>query len=269
MEERKVKIAGIQMQSVMGDVKYNLQKAEHFLEKAGQEGAQIACLPELFYSGYHLQKEEFLSVAEKPDGNLFNALSKLAKDRAMYIIAPYPEKTDDPEVIYNSAMVIDDKGNLIGNMRKVYLWGKEKTAFKEGNKFPVYDTPYGKIGLLICYDVEFPEPPRILALKGAGIVFVPSVWSIGAKHRWDIDLPAASLFNLYFTVGVNTICDGACGNSKIVNPRGDVLKEASLDKEEIISQTLDLADISRIRSVIPYLKDFKPETFSMDAVKNF
>lgn len=263
--ERRVKIAAVQMKSVMKDVKGNLDKAIDFIEKAVKNEANIICLPELFYSGYHLEKEEFYSVAEKVDGFMFRTLAKVAKDNKVHIIAPYPEITDIPGVLYNSALMIDDYGNLAGNMRKVYLWEKEKLSFRAGSQFPIMNTSIGKIGILICADAEWFEPSRILALKGAELIFVPSVWSMGAKPRWDIDLTAGALYNLLFMAGVNTIEDGACGSSKIVNPKGEVLVQASIEREEIIYSDIDLQDVLQARIKIPYMRDFKPETFSMEA----
>lgn len=266
---KKIKIAAIQMKSVMKDTKHNLEKAIHFIKEAAKEGTKIACLPELFYSGYHLEGDEFRKVAEKADGKMFQTLSKVAKDRGIYINASYAEKTDIPGMLHNSTMMIDDMGKLICNTRKVYLWGNEKLLFRSGNKFPVFDTPFGRVGMLICYDAEFPEPMRIMALKGAELILVPSVWSKVAKPRWDIDLAGGALYNLLFTVGINTIHDGACGNSKIVHPTGEVIIQASMDKEEIIYSEIDLDDVAKTRVRIPYMNDFKTHTFSMEALKQF
>lgn len=267
--QKKIKIAAVQMKSIMKDTGHNLSKAINFIQEAALKGANIVCLPELFYSGYHLNKEEFFLLAERSDGPMYQVLSKVAKEKGVYILASFPEKADLPGVIYNSSMLINDKGSIAGNMRKVYLWGKEKLIFREGDRFPVFDTPLGKIGILICYDAEFPEPVRIMALKGAQLILIPSVWSLGAKHRWDIDLTAGALYNLLFIAGINTIGDGACGNSKVVSPRGEILIEASVDREEIIYCDIDLGDVEKTRMEIPYMQDFKHETFSMDALNKF
>ncbi len=99
--------------------------------------------------------------------------------------------------MYNSTIIINERGEICGNHRKYYLWGEEKLCFKKGNSFSVYDTSIGRVGILTCYDAEFPVPSRILALKGAEIIFVPSVWSFTAEPRWDIQLPARALDNCY------------------------------------------------------------------------
>ncbi|RQD67660.1 MAG: carbon-nitrogen hydrolase family protein [Tindallia sp. MSAO_Bac2] len=257
------------MKSVMKDTKHNLNKAIDLTEKAAKEGAELICLPELFYQGYHLSQQEFFQAAERPDGVMYQELAKVAKEKQLHIVAPYAEKTDMPGVIYNSAILINDKGQLQGNMRKVYLWGEESTKFRAGDKYPVYETALGNIGIMICYDIEFPEPPRIQALKGAELILAPSVWSLTGEPRWDIDLPAAALYNGLFTVGVNTIDNGACGKSKIVGPKGIVIDEAPKDKEMTLITEINLDDIYQARKDIPYLKDFREDTFSMEAIHRY
>lgn len=268
-KDRKLKIAVVQMKSKQGDTKTNLIRAIGFIEEAANNGADIVCLPELFYSGYHLESEEFQYVAEPIDGYMSTKLKQVATENNVYIIAGYAESTDIPGRLFNSAIFIDNNGNTIGNMRKVNAWGQEKLKFREGNEFPVYDTPLGKIGIMICYDVEFPEPSRIMALKGAEIVFVPAVWSIPAEDRWHIDLAGNALFNLFFMVGANPVGDGSCGCSKVVHPSGRVLAQASNEEEEILYCHINMNDTIKERSRLPYLNDFKEDTFSMDAINKY
>ncbi|MZQ98221.1 MAG: carbon-nitrogen hydrolase family protein [Acidaminobacter sp.] len=269
MIEKQYKIAVIQLKAVQGDPNANLNRAEHFLRKAADSGARLACLPELFYTGYHLDSETFQKLAEPADGHLVQSLSKLARELGIYIIGGYPESTDLPGRLYNSAIFISDQGEVIGNMRKVYAWGQEKLKFREGDAFPVYDTPLGKIGLMICYDVEFPEPARIMALKGAQLIVVPAVWSIPAERRWHVDLAGNALFNVLYIAGSNPVGDNACGCSKVVSPYGEVIAEASKDEEEIVFAQIDLNDILTARSKLPYFNDFKEDTFSMDALRRY
>lgn len=266
---RNVKIAIGQMKPVQGDTTSNLQKAITMTREAAENGADIISFPELFYQGYHPSAEEMQMLAEPVDGPMVQTLCKVAKEKGIYIIGGYAESVKIAGRIYNSAIFINDKGEVIGNMRKVYLWGAEKLKFREGNEFPVFDTPMGKIGIMICYDMEFPEPMRIMALKGAEIVFGPSVWSIPAQTRWNVDLAAGALYNVFFTVGPNTVGDNSCGLSKVVGPNGEVLAQASKDEEEILYCDIDLNDVIKNRSKIPYLNDFKEDTFSMDAINKY
>ena len=107
-----------------------------------------------------------------------------------------------------------------------------------------------------AYTVEFPEPSRVLALKGAQLLLVPSVWSLPALNRWQIQLPARALDNTVFVAGINNVGEGACGHSKVVQPDGAVLTEASEDKEEVLLCEIDFDKISEVRDRIPYLKEY-------------
>lgn len=265
-KERKLRVAVAQPEVMQGDVKANLDKAKIMIKEAAENKADIICFPELYYQGYHLEAEELQLLAETQDGEMVQALSKLARENKIYVIVGYAEAVEIPGRMYNSAIFISDQGEVIGNMRKVNAWGQEKLKFREGNDFPVYDTPIGKIGLMICYDVEMPEPARILALKGAELVFVPVVWSNPAEDRWHIFVPANALFNVYFMAGSNTCGHETCGSSMIVHPSGRILAEAG-KSEEIIYSDIDLEDVVKERARLPYLNDFKEEFFSMDAVK--
>ena len=266
---RDTRIAIIQMKPEQGNTSINLERGIEFIKEASDKGANIICLPELFYSGYHLDSEKLQELAEPSDGPMVQTLCKLAKEKGVYIIAGYAESVEILGRMYNSAIFIDNKGSVIGNIRKVYAWGQEKEKFREGDKFTVYDTPIGKIGIMICYDSEFPEPMRIMAMKGAEIVFVPSVWSIPAQRRWEIDLAAGALYNLMFTAGANTVGEGSCGSSQVVGPNGVVRALASKENEEILYCDIDLNEVVATRSKIPYLNDFKEDTFSMDALKKY
>ena len=266
---KKIKIALAQTLSEFGNTEINLEKGKSLVEKAAAQNADIICFPELFYGGYYLKRKEMHAIAEPQNGKFVQEMQKLAKIHNIYIISGYAESTSVIGEIYNSMVFIDNLGSIVGNTRKVYLWGKEKLQFKNGNTYPVYETLLGKIGILICYDCEYPEPARIMALKGAQLIFVPSVWSEGASNRWNIDLAATSLYNLLFTVGVNTIGEGICGQSQVFNPYGILLTKASADKEEVIICDIDLETIIEARNKIPYFTDFNYETFPREIIKKF
>lgn len=268
-KERKVKIALVQMKSEQGNTQANLERGIQFVRQAAEEQADIVCLPELFYTGYHPESGEMQNLAEPSDGPFVQTMGKLAKEKGVFIIGGYAESVEIPGRMYNSAIFIDNNGCVLGNMRKVYAWGIEKNKFREGDKFPVFDTPFGKVGIMICYDVEFPEPARIMALKGAELVFVPAVWSIPAARRWDVDLAGNALFNLMFMAGANPVGDGACGKSQVVGPDGVVRVAASETEEEIVYCDVNLNEVIEVRSRIPYLNDFKENTFCMDAINKY
>ena len=270
MKERKLKIAIGQMEVAQGDTNKNLEKMMNMIEEASAENCDIITFPELAYTGYFLESEELQVLSETVTGYMVESLKKKARECKIHIIAGYAEADESiPGRMFNSCIFIDDDGNVIENMRKVYAWGQEKLKFREGNKFPVVQTKFGKVGMLICYDVELPEPSRIEALKGAEIIFTSAVWSIPAERRWHVDLAGNALFNVLFTVGANTVGDGTCGLSKVVAPNGEVIAEASKENEELLITEIDLSDVLKERSRLPYLNDFKEDTFSIDAINKY
>ncbi|MHB9314782.1 carbon-nitrogen hydrolase family protein [Fusobacterium polymorphum] len=270
MENRKIKIALAQMRIEQKNIELNTKKILKIIEEVAKQNVDIICFPELANIGYTVKFEELQNFSETLDGNFIKLLKEKAKDLKIHILFGYLEA--DPIIhghYYNSCIFINDEGKIIANSRKVYLWKKEKVKFKSGNTFQVTDTKFGKIGILVCYDLEFPEPARIEALKGAELIFVPALWSIPAKRRWDIDIAGNALFNLLFIAGCNAVGDNCCGKSKIVGPDTEIIIEASEIEEEILVSTIDLNKVQELRSKIPYLSDFKEDTFSMEAIKKY
>ena len=222
MKKRIVKIALGQFASIHGETQQNLNKMLTMTDQAAESGADLIVFPELAYSGYFCTSYQMQQCAEKQDGPFVQALREKAKDKSIHIIAGYPEAGDITGRLYNSCIFIDDDGNVIENMRKVYAWGKEKLVFAEGKRYPVVKTKFGNVGMLICYDIEYPEPSRIETLKGAEIIVDCSVWSVPAERRWHVDLAGNALFNLLYVVGCNTIGENLCGSSMIVGPDGEI-----------------------------------------------
>lgn len=264
-----VKIALGQFKVTQGDTRANLNKMLEMVDSAAAVGADLVVFPELAYTGYFLESFDLQSLAEPVDGPFVQQLRKKAKEKRIHIIAGYAEAGAVKGKMYNSCVFVDDEGNVIENMRKVYAWGQEKLKFCEGKRFPVVKTKLGNIGMLICYDVEYPEPSRIEALKGADIIIDCAVWSIPAERRWHVDLAGNALFNLLYVVGSNPIGDNCCGSSMIVGPDGEIRAMASRTEEELLIHEIDLDEILEIRSRIPYINDFKEDTFSMEALHTY
>lgn len=265
---RKVKIGIIQMQSKLADVTENIERAKQKIKEVANQGAQVICLPELFATGYDLVKleEKIAEMSIETYSYVKEEMSQAAKDNEVYLIAPFGEVKDVPGIVYNSAFLFDDEGNEVGSFQKSHLWALERLYFKEGTEYPVFDTKYGKIGLLICYDAGFPEPSRILCLKGAEIVFYPSAWRVQDEDMWDLNLRQRALENTYFTVGVNQYDPSEAtqlfGKSKICDPRGKVLTELPKDEEASIVYEIDLDEVKNERRDVPYLRDRKSHYYS-------
>jgi predicted amidohydrolase len=249
-------VAAIQLTPILNDVEANLKRGIHFMRQVANE-ADLIVFPELWTTGYYLSKHAFLELAETTDGPTINRLREEALKTNSVIISSFAEK-DDQNNLYIAAAVIDQKGDLLGVLRKSLLWGRENEIFKMGEiKYPIIETKFAKIGVLICYEMEFPEPSRLLALEGAEMIVCPSVWSVAASRRWDIQLPARALDNSIFIMGINTVGNNTCGKSKLVGPMGDIFAEASDSREEVLLRAVDIHSIYWARDENRYLEDYR------------
>ncbi len=159
-------------------------------------------------------------------------MAATAKKYGISLIFGYPER--DGETIYNSCLAVGEDGSCIQNIRKVNLWKSEKKRFSEGRDFPVFKTCAGRTAAVLCYDLEFPEPARIVSMNGARLIFCPAAWSFAAERRWkvdlasEVDLASAALCNLAFTAGANYRDENCCGGSCVYGPDG---RQRSPEKE--------------------------------------
>lgn len=264
---RNVTIGLIQMDCVLGDKQTNLDKAEKYVREAAAQGSQIICLPELCTTGYRpdILGEKLWELTETVPGPTTERFGRLAEELGVYLILPMNEQGKMTGIIHNTAVLIAKNGKVQGKFRKVHAYTAERWYFTDGSEYPVFQTEYGKIGIMICYDLGFPEAARILALGGAEIIFAPSAWCRQDEDIWDINVPARALENRLFVAAVNRVGQEEevvmLGKSKIVNTRGKTLVEAPRFQEAIITATVDLDELIAGRRQTPYLKDRKPATY--------
>ena len=263
---RFVKIALVQLSSVLGDIKTNVRRGIKMAESAADNGAKIICFPETFASGYDLNffKEKISSLAESLNGYTISSLRKIAEHKRVYIIAPIILKEDYKSSFTISAVVIDDNGNIMGVYNKNHLWHiGEGNLFKKGSGYPIFKTKYCNIGILICYDLNFPEAARILTLEGAELIFLCSVWIQKDKYIYDIFIPARALENKIFFASVNMFDKdrNLFGNSKIVNPKGEIVAESLKKSEDVLIYKINLEEITKARCNAPYLSQRRPKQY--------
>lgn len=161
-----MKVCIVQCKSVLNKDS-NVEYARKSMFKAKTKGCDLIVFPELFLTGY-LLKERAKDFAETISGSYINKMKTLCKENDITCIFGFPRK--DKKKVYNSSCVIDKNGKVVGFYDKTHLFGDEKLYFSAGEELKVFDTSLGKIGVLVCYDIEFPEPSRILTLKGADII---------------------------------------------------------------------------------------------------
>ncbi len=275
--QSKLTIAGVQMSSTaeLGD---NLKKAGSLIELAAGKGAKIITLPQLFNRPWFpadVDKENF-ALAEAEDGESISFLRAVAEKNKIVLIASIFEK--DGSDYFNTAFVLGDDGAVIGRYRKIHvpqipLW-EERSYFSGGNLgFPVFKTPYATIGVQLCWDIFFPEGFRILALKGAEVVFTPtaSAFNHSAK-KWERAISAAAHANGIFIFRANRVGvekeQEFYGKSFCVRPDGEFISPPSGALEGIILSDIDLADIATARSSWVFLKDRRPSEYKEIVDKN-
>ena len=267
--ERQFKIALVQYQSVLGDLQKNADRAVEMVREAAAKGAKIVCFPEMFNTGYNFQLigDGFHNCGETIDGHTITRLQKVAKECACYVIAPITLEKKVKGVFYNAAVVIDDEGVVLGDYSKHHLWAAERYYFHAGEDIPVFDTKYGKIGVMICYDAGFPETARVLTLKGAELIFMPSAWRIQDWDMWNLNIPQRALENTLYVAGVNRFGHEddlyMFGNSKVADWRGRIIAESKEEKEEIVYAEIDLDQLTKARLDIHYLKDRRPDSYKL------
>ncbi len=272
--------AAITQTTWTGDKESMIAKHEQFARDAAADGAQIICFQELFYGPYFgiIEDAKYYDYAEPADGPIVQRFAKLAKELKMVIVLPIYEE-DMPGVYYNTAVVVDADGTILGKYRKHHIpnldrfW--EKFYFRPGNLgYPVFDTAVGKVGVYICYDRHFPEGWRELGLNGAELVFNPSATKPGLSNRlWELEQPAAAAANQYFIAANNRIGTESdefgdlavtfYGSSYFVDPRGNYVGDvASQDQTEIVTRDLDLDLIREVRNNWQFYRDRRPESYT-------
>ena len=247
-----------------------------FIETAAKKNVQILCFQEVFTGPYFCpsQDTKWYDLAEPiPDGPTTKLMMEYAKKYNMVIIVPIYE-VEMAGVYYNTASVIDADGKYLGKYRKNHIpqvkgfW--EKFFFKPGNLgYPVFKTKYANVGVYICYDRHFPDGARCLGLNGAEIVFNPSATVAGlSEYIWKIEQPAHAVANGYFVCAINRVGTEApwnigefYGSSYVVGPKGNILAQASRDKDELLVCDIDLGEIKEVRELWQFYRDRRPETY--------
>ena len=266
----RYKMALVQMDSAFGNVKKNVEHAEAKIREAAANGSSFVCLPEAFISGYHWKKvKEATAMAEHAGSQTVKRFLALARELGVYLVLPFIEDCLDG-TYQNCALLVDDEGEIVGKHVKCHLVGDEPVYLKRGREYNVFDTKYGKIGLLICYDVCFPEAARILALKGAQVIIGPTACRNLTYYRdWTINaFIGRALENVLYTAGP-CMAGGEfpdspfTGSSLFVGPIGNVLAIAGIKDETVLYQYIDLSVIEKERIENSVLADRLPEGYSL------
>jgi len=293
MKNKNYNIALIQV-SLDGTPDDNRNKCLEWISKAAKQGSNVVCLPELYSSFYFCQSEntDYFDLAEPLYNDSYKAFSALAAELEIVIIVPFFEKRA-AGLYHNSAYIIDTDGSEAGLYRKMHIPDDpsyyEKYYFTPGDiGFKAFNTNVGKIGTLICWDQWYPEGARITALQGAEVLFYPTAigWHPHEKAQygdkqydaWRTVQRGHAIANGLFVAACNRVgfekpVESSAGiefwgASFIAGPQGEILAEASHDKEEIIMAEIDHALMEDVRRNWPFLRDRRIDAYG-DITKRF
>lgn len=287
---------GLLQHSCLADPKANLTKALVLAEEAAKRGAQIICTQEMFRSQYFCQSEDHANfgLAESvPDGPSTVAFRKLAKKYGVVMIASLFEKRASG-LYHNTAVIIDADGSVLGIYRKMHIPDDplfyEKFYFTPGDTgFRAWDTKFGRIGVLVCWDQWYPEAARLTAMQGAEIIFYPTAigwhpsekaeYGVNQHGAWELIQRSHAVANGCYVAAINRVGhekikgvggDGLefWGQSFVAGTSGQLLAKASVKEEEVMLVEVDLSKVDVTRTHWPFLRDRRIDAYG-DLTKRF
>lgn len=267
--------------TTFSDKEESWQHHKHLIRQAAAQGAHIVVTQELFLTPYFctVEKTELFDLADPLPGPVTEDLSNLAAELGIVLVASLFENRG-PGLYHNSAVIFDADGSLMGCYRKNHIpqdpGFEEKFYFTPGDSgYPVWDTRYGKIGVLICWDQWYPEAARLMALGGAEVLIYPTAigWlpsekaDLGAAQHcaWETVQRGHAVANGCFVAAVNRTGEHGgtefWGQSFVANPYGEIVAKASVDHEEILLHDLHYDEVERFRRIWPFFRDRRIDTY--------
>ena len=260
-----MRVALFQAAGTPGDVAANLAAVRRAAHEAADGGARLIIFPEAFITGYNIGPELLLALAEPVDGAQVRELRTIAAEAGVAILVGYAELDDHH--VFNSAVLIDRDGEVLLNYRKTHLYGDlDRKAFAAGEALaPVVELDGVRVGVLVCYDIEFPEPARALAAAGAQLIAVPT--SLMEPSGWIAEtlVPARAAENQVFVAYCNRVgTEGGLeyvGLSCVAGPAGGAPMAAPKDEELLVYADVDVAEIDAAKSRHDYLRERRPDLY--------
>ena len=259
----KYKVCVAQTTSYKDGKEYNLQRAGEMIKEAAENGASLIAFPEMYLTGYTASRRIY-DLCEAADGPSFEAMAGYAAENGIHVAYGFPEcRANDNSTVYNSMNFISDKGEIIGTYAKSHLFAGEQIHFTPGNEFKVYDTELGRVGLLVCYDLEFPEPARRLGVRGAEVIIAISANMGPYEDIHEHFARSRAMENGAFLVYSNyTGSDNRftyVGRSGLYAPDGSLQCGPSERAEGLIYADVDLELARNIDEDIDYLRYISDE----------
>jgi len=270
---REITVAVAQMKPKLGEAEENLVKMSETISRiASQQRVDLIVFPELITSGYELGLR-FTEVAQRVPGPTVNLLAQRANEYGIYIAFGMVTKEKVESVLYNSAVLVGPEGELLEVYNKIHLRGEERMAFREGYKLPVIPTEIGNIGLLVGYDLAFPEAARSLVLDGADLLCVVANWEAPQIDEWKTYVRARAYENAVFVAAANRIGEDVTltfgGESMVVGPRGQIHASLASETDPESGEPLegfavariDLDEVRKYREEFQFIQNRQPAVY--------
>jgi predicted amidohydrolase len=268
----EIAVAVVQMHPLLGKIEDNLGTMGRSIDQiCAAQKVDLIVFPELATCGYELGLT-FTDVAEKPSGHAVNYLSQRAADYGTHLVFGLVTKEKVESVIFNAAVLIGPDGELLGEYRKLHLPGEERLAFRAGYRLPVFEATFGRVGILLGWDLAFPEAARSLTLDGADLVCVCANWGHSpAQERllfveeWRTYVQARAAENALFIAASNRIGEEYSyhflGDSMVVGPRGEVYASIDEEIEGYAVATVDLDSVRETREELQLIQCRVPSAY--------
>lgn len=262
---REVTIAVVQMFPKLGEYENNLMRIGEWVDKVcTEQRVNLVVFPELVTTGYECGVE-FTDLAERVPGPAVNLLAQRAGDYGSHILFGMATKERVESILYNSAIMIGADGEVVGRYNKVHLRGEERLAFRPGFRYGVWETTFGNVGIMIGWDLAFPEVARGLALDGAEILAVCANWENPNADEWRTYILSRAYENSIFVAAANRVGQEYSytffGDSMIVGPRGQVYGALDTTEEGYVVARVDLDEVKRYREEFQFFQCRHPQTY--------
>ena len=270
---REITVAIVQMKPQLGEMEENLVKMSDMISKiASQQRVDLIVFPELVTSGYELGVR-FTELAQRVPGPTVNLMAQRANENGVYISFGMVTKEKVESVLYNTAVLVGPEGELLDSYNKIHLRGEERMAFREGYKMPIIETEIGNIGMMVGYDLAYPEVARSLALDGAEIILCMANWEASHIDEWKTYARARAYENSVYMVAANRVGEDVTltfgGESMVIGPRGQIYAsmvdetdpETGEPLEGFTVARIDLDTVRKFREEFQFMQTRQPTSY--------
>jgi len=262
---REITVATIQMAPRLAEQSDNLAHMAEWLDKVcTEQHVDVAVFPELITTGYECGVQ-FTDLAERVPGPAVNMIAERAADYHTHVVFGMATKEKVESILYDSAVMVGPEGEVVGTYHKTHLRGEERLAFRPGYRYQVWELEFGNVGVMLGWDLAFPEVARSLALDGAELLCACANWENPHADEWRTYLLARAYENAVFVAGANRVGEEYSyeffGDSMIVGPRGRVYGPADSGEEGYVVARIDLDEVRAYREEFQLFQCRQPASY--------